>query len=70
MSLQFDARCTCAGCGIPVPDFERLMKNGGQRIESTKIPGGRELIVQVAVPCVACQSYRVKLVTTAQVGGR
>lgn len=61
MSIRFDAKVTCHGCGTPceAPD------HGGQRLSDVPTKGGREVIVTVAKPCPVCQSTRVKIVATA-----
>jgi hypothetical protein len=61
MSIRFDAKVTCNGCGKPIEDFD----HGGQRLSQTPVKGGRELVVNTTKPCPRCQSTRVKIVATA-----
>jgi LSD1 subclass zinc finger protein len=60
MSIRFDAKVTCNGCGKP-----RELPDGAQRLREAPIKGGRELVATVAEPCPFCQSTRVKIVATA-----
>ena len=62
MSIRFDAKVTCNGCGA-----ERELPHGGQRVSEAPTKGGREVIVTVAKPCPACQSTKVKIVASAGV---
>lgn len=70
MSLRFDARCWCAGCGAAIEDFGAVLKDGGLRLEEATVEGGKEVTAQVARACPFCLSHRVRIRATAFVGGR
>jgi hypothetical protein len=61
VSIRFDAKVTCNGCGTPCEAPE----HGGQRLSEVPVKGGREMIVTMAKPCIVCGSTRVKIVATA-----
>lgn len=67
MSLRFDARCSCAGCGTPID--ANVMEHGGHRVSTKELGRGkREVIADVSSTCTACGSRRVRLVTRVDVG--
>jgi Zn finger protein HypA/HybF involved in hydrogenase expression len=64
MSIRFDAKVTCNGCGTPRDDGAAL-EFGGQRVSDVPVKGGREVIATVAKECPVCGSTRVKIVARA-----